>query len=96
MQDRENYKVHLLFIGLILMVDVLIYLLLELLLDGYSTYYGQGSGSYPNINTAFKERLVFSALYIWDAINLLCTSILVYRIFTERRKRPIKLKKHSI
>ena len=64
----------------IVMLDALIYILLELLLDGYSNYYGQGGGYFQNEDIIVKESLVLWAIYVWHTINLIGVSILVHQM----------------
>jgi len=78
-----------------LVLDALIYLLLELLLDGYSTYYAQSSGSYLKDKIAFREKLVLIAIYIWSMLNLIGFSILFYAITAKRKKITIPIKRIS-
>ncbi len=80
---------------MIVMADMSIYFLLGLLLDGYSTYYGQGNGSRPNEDSGLMGSLVFYGLYLWFALNIGVVLLLVYRKILDVRKGQTKVKNIS-
>jgi len=88
-------RVHLIFIGMIVMADLFIYLLLGLLPDGHSAYYAQGSGSQPIESSELLEGLVYSGRYIWYALNIATVVLVVYKKIPNPRKSSAKTRNVS-
>jgi len=66
---------------MIVMADMFIYLLLGLLLDGDSTYYGLSSGTGPSESYGLTKNLLFFGRYIWLITNIVVVLLLVYKKF---------------
>jgi len=69
-----------------LMLDAVIYLLLELLLQGYTYDYSPGGGSKNQVEVGHIAKMINTVIYIWHALNLTAILVLMYKITSESQK----------
>ena len=70
----------------LMMMDAVVYLLLELLLVDYGNYHGQSSGSILMEEPTIYERFVYFGRYLWFAINMFAILLITYRAIVESRR----------
>jgi len=72
----------------VMLLDVVVYLLLELLLADYSISYNPGGGSIFSDHISGPYRLVYLAIYFWHIVNLGILSFLIF--YAKRKNSPVK------
>ncbi|MEX0288544.1 MAG: hypothetical protein AB3N14_05495 [Flavobacteriaceae bacterium] len=69
----------------LMMMDAVVYLLLELLLVDYDTYHGQSGGSSLAANPTFYERFVYFGRYLWFGVNFCAVLLIALRAAAESK-----------
>ena len=65
----------------IIMLDIVVYLLLELLLLDHGVLYGQNRSSFPLENVFSQEELILYATNLWYLLNALLVCTIFYRFW---------------
>ena len=69
----------------LMMMDAVVYLLLELLLVDYDTHHGTGGGSFLAEPPTFYDRFVYFGRYLWFGVNLLAVLLIALRAAAESK-----------
>ena len=76
----------------VIILDLAVYIFLGLLLMGYEDFYTESEGEYWSLESmTLSEKVTYIGLNVWNVLNLIVFTYLVYRIIKNIKKGGNKL-----